>query len=65
MIDIRDDVNSLELIQVMEYLDRQGTRNAQIRQGNDCIWVSKGSSTLPINLYFTFKNGQLSTVYVD
>ncbi len=65
MIDIRDDIDSLKLIQVIEYLERRGTRTAQIRQGNDWVWVSSGSSTYPINEYFTFKNGQLSTVYVD
>lgn len=65
MIEIKDDVDSLQLIQVMEYLDRRGCRRAKIYKGNDCIWVASGSAERPLNEYFIFRNGQLSNVYVD
>lgn len=66
MIRVLDpDVNELELIVVMDYLQRRGTDHASILKGNDCVWVASGSSNCPINEYFIFRDGQLSHVEID
>lgn len=66
MINIRDkDINELELIVVMDHLEKRGTRYANIYKGNDCIWVATGSSSCPINEYFIFREGRLVDIQID
>lgn len=65
MIRIHHEVNELELIQVMDYLEQRGTRHADIYKGNDCIWVATGSSSVPINEYFIFNRGRLIGIQID
>ena len=66
MINIRNkDINELELIVVMDHLEKRGTRYADIYKGNDCIWVASGSSSCPINEYFIFREGQLVDIQID
>ena len=66
MISLRDkDFNELELLQVMDYLERRGTQSASIYKGNDCIWVATGSSSCPINEYFIFRDGRLVDIQID
>lgn len=66
MINIRDkDINELELIVVMDYLEKRGTNHASILKGNDCIWVASGSASRPINEYFIFHNGRLVDIQID
>lgn len=66
MIEVRSkNINELELLVVMDYLQKRGTQYAQIREGNGCVWVSSGSSSVPINEYFIFRNGQLADIQID
>lgn len=66
MIAIRDeDINELELIVVMDHLEKRGTRHASIYKGNNCIWVATGSASCPINEYFIFREGRLVDIQVD
>ena len=66
MISIRDkDINELELIVVMDHLEKRGTKWADILKGNDCIWVASGSSSCPINEYFIFRDGKLVDIQID
>ncbi len=58
-------MNPLEMILVAEdmerkYPDLQYTMTA----GNDCIWVYWGS-TVPMNLYYIFKEGRIVDIQVD
>lgn len=65
MIRIHHEVNELELIQVMDYLEQRGTQYADIYKGNDCIWVASGSANCPINEYFIFNRGRLVDIQID
>ena len=66
MISVRhQDINELELIVVMDHLEKRGTKWADIYKGNDCIWVATGSSSCPINEYFIFREGRLVDIQVD
>ena len=58
-------LNEFDLIVVHDRLTKMGINHAEIRPGNDCIWVSTGSSSRPINSYWIFRNGQLITVEYD
>lgn len=58
MITVRsDDINELELLVVMEDLQKNGVDTASIYKGNGCIWVSRGL----VNQYYIFRDG----VHVD
>jgi len=49
----------------MDYMDnRYPNVRYSVTRGNDSVWVYWGS-TYPMNLYFLFKNGQISNVIVD
>lgn len=65
MITVRNPVNELELMIVMDRLEKRGTKWADIYQGNDCIWVASGSSSVPINEYFIFRDGKLVDIQID
>ena len=66
MINVRStDINELELIVVMDYLQKRGTTHADIYNGNKCVWVASGSSNCPINEYFIFNQGRLVDVQID
>ena len=65
MITVRNPVNELELIVVMDLLQKRGTTYADIYQGNDCIWVASGSASVPINEYFIFRDGKLVDIQID
>jgi hypothetical protein len=66
MISVRhQDINELELIVVMDHLEKRGTKWADIYKGNDCIWVASGSSSCPINEYFIFREGRLVDIQID
>jgi hypothetical protein len=67
MIRIQDKehLNELELIVVLDYLQKRGTEWATIMRGNDCIWVASGSSSVPINEYFIFNKGRLVDIQID
>ena len=66
MISVRDEgLNELELLVVIDYLEKRGTNYASIYRGNDCIWVASGSSSRPINEYFIFREGKLVDIQID
>jgi len=58
-------LNSLEVLQVQDYMQKyHPNKHYTVRSGNGCVWVSWGSS-VPISLYFIFKNGKIFDVQVD
>jgi len=66
MIELRDPgVNELELLVVVDYLQKRGTKHASIYRGNDCVWVASGSANCPINEYFIFRDGRLVDIQID
>ena len=66
MIRIADkDINELELLVVQEHLRKRGTEWATIYKGNNCVWVASGSSSIPINEYFIFREGRLVDIQID
>ncbi len=55
-------LNSLEVIQVVEYMDKKyPNTHYSIATGNQCVWVYWGN----INLYFFFSNGKIADIQVD
>ncbi len=58
-------INEFELIVVLDKLKERGTTWAEIRPGNDCVWVSTGSASVPINEYFIFRQGRLVDIQID
>lgn len=65
MITVKGDINEFELMVVLEKLTQRGTTWATILPGNECVWVSTGSSSVPINEYFIFREGRLVDVQID
>jgi hypothetical protein len=65
MIEVRPGVNELELIVVLDKLEKQGIKYATVMPGNDCVWVARGSSSCPINEYYIFRKGLLVDIQID
>ena len=65
MIRVSPGINEFELIVVMDMLKERGTEWAEIRPGNDCVWVSTGSASIPINEYFIFRQGKVVDIQID
>jgi hypothetical protein len=65
MITVSPGVNEFELIVVLDKLKERGTEWATIMPGNDCVWVSSGSASIPINEYFIFRQGRLVDIQID
>jgi hypothetical protein len=65
MIEVRPGCCEFELLVVLEHLRTRGTQWATVMPGNDCIWVSTGSSSVPINEYFIFHGGKLVDIQID
>jgi hypothetical protein len=63
--DPRKILNELEVLVVTNYLETRGTKWATLSPGNDCVWVSSGSSSVPINEYFIFREGRLVDIQID
>lgn len=42
-------------------LAAQGVTNFELRNGNDCIWVSYGR----VECYYTFRDGKIVDIQVD
>jgi len=60
-----DQINEFELIIVLDELKRKRCEYATVMPGNECVWVSSGSSNCPINEYYIFKGGRLVDVQID
>ena len=65
MISVLPGINEFELVVVMDRLQARGTKWATIQPGNDCVWVSTGSSSCPVNEYWIFSKGHLVDIQVD
>ncbi len=66
MIEVRSkNINELELMVVLDHLQKRGTEYATIYEGNGCVWVASGSSSCPINEYFIFRDGKLADIQID
>ena len=65
-ITIARTLNPLEVILVEEYMTRVFPKvtHYTMTHGNDCIWVYWGS-TVPMNLYFIFRDGRIVDVQID
>ena len=62
MIEVRSqDINELELLVVLDQLEKAGTKSAQIYKGNGCIWVTSGV----VNQYYIFRDGIHIDTQVD
>jgi hypothetical protein len=59
------DINELELLVVIDHLQKRGTEWASIYKGNGCVWVATGSAGRPIDEYFIFNQGQLVDIQID
>lgn len=66
MIEVRSkNINEFELMVVLDHLQKRGTTHANIYEGNGCVWVASGSSSVPINEYFIFNKGKLVDIQID
>ena len=54
-------LNSLELLLVLDDLEKKGIKNYDIRPGNECIWVNYGL----VNCYYIFRDGKIVDIQVD
>ena len=55
-------LNSLEVLQVQDYMDRYyPNRHYEVRAGNGSVWVTLDRNSL----YFIFQNGQIADIQVD
>lgn len=62
MITVHDKtINPLELMVVMDELEKVGAKWADIYKGNECVWVARGR----INEYYIFREGRLVDIQVD
>lgn len=58
-------LNEFEMIKVADWMEkRYPNQFYTMTPGNDCVWVYWGSS-VPMNLYFIFRNGEIADVQVD
>ena len=58
IIVVDSDINEMELMVVLDRLEKRGTKRANIYKGNNCIWVASGSASRPLNEYFVFCDGR-------
>jgi hypothetical protein len=65
MIRIDSSLNPLEVLVVAEHYKEQGVTNYELLPGNRCIWATRGSSSVPINEYFVFRDGRLVDIQID
>ncbi len=57
-----ESLNSLEVIQVVEYMDKKYPNiHYTITNGNQCVWVYWNH----VNLYFFFSNSKIADIQVD
>lgn len=54
-------VNEFEAMIIIEDLRKKGVQYADMRPGNDCVWVSYNR----LETYWIFKNGKLVDVQID
>jgi hypothetical protein len=54
-------LNPIEVMQVQIDLERKGIKYYDMRQGNNCIWVSYGL----VNCYYIFHEGKIHDIQFD
>ena len=65
MIRVEPGINEFHLMVVLEKLAERGQKWATVQPGNDCVWVSSGSSSCPVNEYWIFSKGHLVDIQID
>jgi len=65
MIRIDPKLNPLEVLVVTEHMKERGREHYSLLPGNRCIWATSGSSSVPINEYFIFRDGKLVDIQID
>lgn len=65
MISMENALNPIEVMQVEIDLEEKGIKHYKLAPGNDCVWVQAGSASVPLNLYYIFRNGAIADVQVD
>lgn len=65
MADIENSLNPIEVMQVKIDLEEKGIKNYTLAPGNDCVWVQAGSASVPLNLYYIFRDGAIDEVQID
>lgn len=60
-----EELNEFEVLQVADWMEsRYPDLHYTMTPGNGCVWVYWGSS-IPMNLYFIFRDGKIADVQVD
>jgi hypothetical protein len=54
-------MNSWEVLAVIDNLQKQGIKDYTIQPGNECIWVSYGQ----VNCYYLFNESKLIDIQFD
>jgi hypothetical protein len=54
-------VNEFEALMVIEDLRKKGVTYADLRPGNQCVWVSHSQ----LETYYIFNNGRLVDIQID
>lgn len=58
-------MNEFEMLLVQDYMDkRYPDTYYSMTPGHECIWVYWGSS-VPMNLYFIFRDGKIADIQID
>lgn len=61
MVRIDPTLNELEVMIVVDRLEKQGVKDYTLARGNDCIYAYYGV----INEYYIFKEGLLVDIQID
>ena len=61
-IEYPERLNSLEVIQVIDYMDKNYPQtHYSVTAGNECIWVYWSN----MNFYFIFRQGRIADIQID
>jgi hypothetical protein len=58
-------LNPIEVMQVEIDLEKKGLKHYHLAEGNDCIWVQAGSASVPLNMYYIFRDGAIADIQID
>jgi hypothetical protein len=58
-------LNPIEVMQVEIDLQEKSIKDYKLAQGNDCIWVQAGSASVPLNMYYIFRDGAIVDIQID
>ena len=58
-------LNPIEVMQVEIDLEKKNIKDYKLAPGNDCIWVQAGSSSIPLNMYYIFRDGAIVDIQID